>query len=189
MKLKCTHVTVASLKGRRQNLSREAEWWTGKQAVICPPGAETLLITSERCGTFIYPRISLSLFRDVVSPRKIIWVIDWSGNGGALVQLFLRRGEGEEPWISQWAGGTSEETLSCQRLSARSNIKEAGGGGRWRTRLGADQEEGLMKRERQDRRKANREKQQRRRSAQFLLHRGGFRGKHLTAERQEKSHF
>lgn len=51
-----------------------------------------------------------------------------------------------------------------------------------------DQEEGLMKRERRDRRKANREKQQRRRSAPFLR-RGGFRGKHLTAERHEKSHF
>lgn len=95
---------VHSCHGRLFKRSPTKPVEAGGVMVICPPGAETPLVTSERCGTFIYPRISLSLFRDVASPRKIIQVIDWSGNGGAAVQLFLRgerRGEGEGPWISQ----------------------------------------------------------------------------------------
>lgn len=47
-------------------------------------GAETLLITCERCGTFIHWRDSLSL---LVSPQQIIRVIDWSRyvSGGTVV--------------------------------------------------------------------------------------------------------
>lgn len=77
-------------------------------------GAATLLITSERCGTFIHWRDSLSL---LVSPQQIIRVIDRSHSvsgsavaaAGAITLAAGRGGggggggggEGEEPGISQ----------------------------------------------------------------------------------------
>lgn len=47
----------------------------GEQTLYLSAGAETLLITSEQCGTFIHWRDSLSL---LVRPQQIIRVIDRS---------------------------------------------------------------------------------------------------------------
>lgn len=99
-------------------------------------GAEMLLITSERCGTFTHWRDSLSL---LVSPQQIIRVIDRSHSvsgstvaaAGAITLAAAEVEEGEEEEVKVRNLGSANDlaeptwkTLSS-RLGVRSkNIKE-----------------------------------------------------------------